>query len=151
MDLCVTWKSYPLKDGWKQKMTFVTDLTKLPTRAGVYIFARKWGTGFEALYVGKANNLRARIKGQLNNNLLMNHVYYSAAGARVVFAGVFYPGPAQQLKKCLPIIEKALIRYFVSERHDLVNKQGKKLKQHTLISDGSFSRSSMRSQISVEK
>ena len=151
MDLEVTWKQFPLKDGRKQKQTFITDLSKIPTRGGVYIFARKWGSDFEALYVGKADNLRSRIKTQLNNNLLMNHVYYAPAGARVVMAGVFWPGRAQQKKKCLSIIEKALIRYFVSERHDLVNKQGMKLKQHTVLSDGSFSRSTMSAQVSVEK
>jgi hypothetical protein len=147
----VTWKSYPLKDGSKNKMTFLTDLTKLPTAPGVYIFARRWGAGFEALYVGKAGNIRGRIKNQLNNNLLMNHVLNARAGARVVYAGVFNPKPGQRVEVCLPLIEKALIRHFVSELHDIVNKQGKKLKQHTVISNGSFHRGTMAAKISVER
>lgn len=151
MELSATWKSYPLVDGAKQGMTFTTDLAKIPADAGVYIFARQHGATFEALYVGKANNLRSRIRSQINTVLLMNHVRDSANGPRVVYAGVFNPKQGQKLDVCLPLIEKALIRYFVSERHDLVNKQGKKLKQHTIVSNGSFSRDSMKAKISVEK
>jgi len=28
------------------------------------LFGRRWGIAFEALYVGKANDIRARVKGQ---------------------------------------------------------------------------------------
>ncbi len=151
MELSVTWKSYPLSDDTKRGMTYTTELKKIPDIAGVYFFARQHGKTFEALYVGKANNLRSRIKTQLNNLLVMNHVQDSAQGPRAVYVGVFNPKPNHKRDVCLRLIEKALIRYFVSERHDLVNRQGKTLKQHTINSSGSFDRSTMSAKISVEK
>ena len=151
MDFSITWKRYRLRDGSKFGLTYTTDLQKLPKKSGVYIFARKWGSGFEALYVGKANNIRARVGQQLDRNRLMKHLEDAANGMRVVYAGVFSPKPGQRLAVCLPIIEKALIRYFVSEKHDIVNKQGKKLRQHTVYSDGSFPRRTMSKEISVER
>jgi len=75
-------------------------------RAGV--FARRWGGGFEALYVGKANNIRARVKQQLNNVRLMQHLKDARNGSRVVLAGEFVAHGRQSLPACLPLIEKAL-------------------------------------------
>ena len=50
--------------------------------------------------------------------------------------GVFNARPGQSPDKCLPIIERALIRYFLSEGHDLVNKQGTRLRRHEILSEG---------------
>ena len=44
---------------------------KVTAGAGVYIFGRRWGSQFEALYVGKASNIRSRAKGHLNNLRLL--------------------------------------------------------------------------------
>lgn len=44
--------------------------------------------------------------------------------------------PGQQVAKCLPLMEEALIRYFLSEGHDLVNKQGTRLRRHEVHSNG---------------
>src|SRR5688572_28890697 len=99
--------------------------------------ARKWGTGgHEALYVGMANNLRGRIKGQLNNLKLMLHVRHAQGGRRVILTGEIKTRPGQQTRTCLPIIERALIRYFLSEGHNLVNKSGTKLRGHEVHSVG---------------
>ena len=46
----------------------------------------------------------------------------------VVLAGRFISKPGQQEKKCLTLLERGLIRYFLSEGHDLVNKQGARLR-----------------------
>jgi hypothetical protein len=37
----------------------------------------------------------------------------------------------------LDILERALIRFFLSEGHDLVNKQGTRLRRHEIASAGS--------------
>lgn len=44
--------------------------------------------------------------------------------------------PGQQLEKCLTVIERALIRYVLSEGHDLVNKQGTRFLGHEVPSSG---------------
>jgi hypothetical protein len=51
-----------------------------------------------------------------------------------VLAGKFISKRGQQEAKCLPLLEKALIRYFLSEGHDLVNKQGTRLRRHEITS-----------------
>jgi len=58
-------------------------------------------------------------------------------GKRVLLAGRFIPRSGQQEDKCLSILERALIRYFLSEGHDLVNKQGTRLRRHEIDSVGS--------------
>lgn len=66
----------------------------------------------------------------------MMHLKNAKDGQRVVRIGVFESRSGQKVKKCLPLIERALIRYFLSEGHDLVNKAGARLGRHELASDG---------------
>jgi hypothetical protein len=136
MQLTVEWSKPILLRYNKKKDEFVVPLAKLPSDAGVYIFGRKYGQNFEALYIGKAGKIRSRVKGQLNNMRLMHHVRDARSGRRILLAGVFDPRPGQQEDRCLPLIEKALIRHFLSEGHDLVNKSGTRLRQHEIISRG---------------
>lgn len=109
-------------------------LDHLPVRPGVYVLGRQWGDNFEALYVGKARNIRQRMKTQLNNLRLMQHVREAKAGNRVVVAGVLVTHQGQQVDRCLPILERTLIRHFLSDGHDLVNIQGTRLRQHEVVS-----------------
>jgi hypothetical protein len=118
----------------RQGPMYDVDLSTLPDTAGVYVLGRKWGTGFEALYVGKALNIRARIKGQLNNLRLMQHLHGARTGARVIVAGRLVAKRGQQVERCLPIVERAFIRHFLSDGHDLVNVQGTLLRQHEIES-----------------
>jgi hypothetical protein len=137
MKLEVDWsRPVSLKDGTRQNMIYAMDLSKLPVVAGVYIFGRAWGSGFEALYVGKANNIRARVKGQFNNLRLMQHLKNTKSGKRVLLTGRIVTKPGQRIEKCLVLIERGLIRYFLSEGHDLVNKQGTHLRRHEIESSG---------------
>jgi hypothetical protein len=53
---------------------YEVDLSHIPEVPGIYIFLRVHGNLREALYVGKANNLRARIKQQLNVVKLMRGI-----------------------------------------------------------------------------
>jgi hypothetical protein len=64
----------------------------------------------------------------------MLHLQNAKNGKRVVLVGKFISKPGQQVGKCLPLLEKALIRYFLSEGHDLVNKQGTRLRRHEIAS-----------------
>jgi hypothetical protein len=125
-----------LKDGSKQNLIYVLDTNKLPATSGLYILGRRWGSEFEALYVGKANNIRGRVKGQLNNLRLMQHLRNAKTGKRIVLAGKIITKPGQQLEKSLQLGERGLIRYFLSEGHELVNKQGTRLRHHEVLSSG---------------
>jgi len=117
-----------------RSLTYKLDLERIPDVPGVYVFGRRWGDSFEALYVGKAKNVQARVKGQLNNLRLMTHIRDAKAGNRVVMAGSIITRPGQQIDKCLTLVERSLIRYFLSEGHDLVNIQGTQLRRHEIAS-----------------
>jgi hypothetical protein len=137
MNLHVEWgRAIQLKDASKDNMIYGLDLGKVPQGAGVYIFGRRWGAQFEALYVGKAGNIRSRVKGHLNNLRLMQHLHNAKSGKRIVLAGTLLTKRGQTLPKSLALAERALIRYFLSEGHDLVNKQGTRLRRHELTSSG---------------
>jgi len=137
MKLHVEWgRPIRLRDARRDNMIYGLDLDKVSTGAGVYIFGRRFGSQFEALYVGKAGNIRSRVKGQLNNLRLMQHLHNAKAGERIVLAGRLETKPGQRLRKCLVLAERALIRYFLTEGHDLVNKQGTRLRRHELESVG---------------
>ena len=96
----------------------------------MYVFGRRFGDDLEALNVGKANDIRGRVRGQLKNLPLMLHLQKAKNGKRFVFSARFIPKPGQRAEKCLALLERALIRYYLSEGHDLVNKQGARLRRH---------------------
>ena len=125
-----------LKDGSRENLIYTVDLKKLPQTSGVYVLGRRFGPNFEALYVGQALEIRGRIRGQLKNLPLMLHLKNAKTGHRFVMAGRFVARPAQKPKKCLSLIERSLIRYFLAEGHDLVNKQGTRLRRHEISSKG---------------
>lgn len=152
MKLSVEWtRPIPLKDATRQNLIYSVDLETIPGTSGVYLFGRCWGSQFEALYVGKANGIRGRVKGQLNNLRLMQHLKNAKAGRRIVLAGSVIIKPGQKLERCLPLVERALIRYFLSEGHDLVNKQGTRLRRHELLSSGRHPKRFFPSLMYVEK
>ncbi len=137
MKLQIEWtRPIVLKDGRKSNLIYTTDLAKLPTVPGIYLLGRRWGTGFEALYVGKANDIRARVKGQFNNLRLMQHLKNTKTGRRILLTGRVVTRRGQQIAKCLDLVERTLIRHFLSEGHDLVNIQGTHLRRHELVSTG---------------
>lgn len=137
MKLHVEWtRPILLKDATAQHLIYSMDLNKLPKAAGIYVLGRRFGKELEALYVGKANDIRGRVKGQLNNLRLMQHLRNAKIGKRVILAGRVITKPGQRRDKCLPLLERALIRYFLSEGHDLVNTQGTRVRRHELVSSG---------------
>ena len=152
MKLHVEWnRPLRLRDGTKQNLIYSVDLPKLPTASGIYILGRRWGSGFEALYVGKATNLRSRVKSQLNNLRLMQHLRNAKSGRRIILLGKILTKPGQRLEKSLLLIERALIRYFLSEGYDLVNKQGARLRRHEVVSSGKHPKRFVPSLMYLEK
>lgn len=137
MQLYVDWLT-PVPMRSSDTLILTTDFAVLPQSPGVYIFCRKWGKQSEALYVGRAENIRSRVRQQTNNLKLMKHIANAAIGQRQIIAGCFLPKPGQPLTKCLDLIERALIRHFLSEGHNLVNKVGAKLWEHEIDSTGQF-------------
>lgn len=107
---------------------------EIPASAGIYVFLRVHGSSAEALYVGKATNLKSRIKQQLNNLKLMTGIQKAANGDRRLVFATFIPKPGQQVANAVPLCEKALIRYYLAQGHGLVNIQGVKLQFHELDS-----------------
>ncbi len=137
MKLYVEWgRPILLRDASKDNLIYSLDVTKLPQAAGVYLLGRRWGSSFEALYVGRANNVQSRVKGQLNNLRLMQHLRNAKTGRRILLAGRLLTKPGQQRGKTLSLLERALIRYFLSEGFDLVNRQGTRIRRHEVFSSG---------------
>jgi hypothetical protein len=87
----------------------------------------------------------------LKNLPLMLHLKNAKNGKRIVLAGRFLSRPGQQIKTCLPLIERALIRYFLSEGHDLVNKQGTRLRRREVSSSGKHPKRFFPTLMYVEK
>ena len=137
MDMELNWqRELSLKYDSKIQ-AYDVELDLIPEVPGIYLFGRRFGKSFKALYVGRAkNSLRGRIAQQLNNHKLLNHIWKAKAGQRLVLIGELKTKPRQTPAACLPVAEKSLIRYFVSERHDLVNIQGVKLRHHQVSSTG---------------
>lgn len=136
MKLKLDWQEPIALTTKEENRIYTCDHSKLPEAGGIYIFGRIYGKAFEALYVGQAINLQARVKGQLKNLPLMLHVRDAASGRRVVCVAKFVSKRGQVQKKCLKILEEAFIRYFLSEAHDLVNVKGTKLRKHEIVSEG---------------
>jgi hypothetical protein len=138
MQLSLEWSNaIPLIDGRKQNLIYVLDWKRLPDSPGVYVFGRqRRNGGFEALYVGRAANIRSRVWSHRNNLRLMVGLEKAKQGKLLVRAGVLKMRDGPKLKRSLPIIERALIRYFLSEGHGLVNKAGTLLRRHEISSVG---------------
>lgn len=125
-----------LRKSRQRTMVYSTDLGKLPDKPGLYVFGRRHGRKFEALYVGQAKNIRDRVKRQLNNSRLMQHVMTAKSGKRILLVGQYVSKPGQDESKSLTLLERALIRHFVSRGHDLVNVSGTHIREHEITSAG---------------
>ncbi|MDA8380642.1 MAG: GIY-YIG nuclease family protein [Actinomycetota bacterium] len=133
MIMKIEWQD-PLPMKRVRAMIYGVDLDQLPTEPGLYVFGRRWGDNFEALYVGKAMNVRSRIKAQLNSVKLMQHLRDATKGGRLVVPGILKNPGGKLVDKRLRLAERALIRYFLSEGHDLVNIHGTLLRRHEVES-----------------
>lgn len=152
MKISIEWsKPIPLRSGAREGMAYAVNLDDIPQIAGIYVFARQWGRSYEALYVGKSTNVRSRIRGHLNNLRLMRHLESASAGRRVLLVGRALPRPGQKLEKVLRTLERAMIRYFLSEGHDLVNQKGVRIRRHEIASNGPMPRAFIPSIMFLER
>lgn len=152
MQLVIEWKKpVALRKDNLNGLTFAVDLNRIDPRPGIYIFARKWGTSYEALYVGKSQNLRSRINGHLNNHRLVKHIENASNGKRVVIVGFPSTLPGQQIARVLKTLERALIRHFLSEAHNLVNKHGMQIKRHEIESRSGIPKAFVPSRMFLER
>jgi len=112
------------------------DLAAIPKSPGVYVFYRKYGArSFQVFYVGKAQNLRSRLKGQINNLKLMNGIQKAPNGTRCLAYAEIVLKPGQKAESAIRAAEKILIRHFVEEGHELLNIQGIKIRIQKLTND----------------
>ncbi len=108
------------------------DLELIPKSPGIYVFYRKHGAKFQVFYVGKAMQLRSRIKMQLNNLKLMNGIHAAANGGRLLAYAEIALKPGQTAASAVHAAEKLMIRHFVEDGHALLNIQGVKIRVQTL-------------------
>lgn len=145
-------KPIPLITGKRVGLIYtLNNLDQIPNKHGVYIFARRWGKSYEALYVGKSKNMRSRVRSHFNNLRLMKHLENAKTGKRFVIIGQAKTLPGQKMKTVLQLLERAFIRYFLAEGHDLVNQQGVRIRRHEITSDGKVKKSFIPSVMFLEK
>jgi len=136
MELKLKWHSpLALTDASNSNGIYSADLKDIPQRAGIYIFYREHGASRKALYIGKATNLKSRIKSQLNNVRLMKGIENSSSGSRRIIFAEFFAKPGQQEKKCILVIERALIRHYLALGDIILNIQGTKIKSDSIFSE----------------
>ncbi|MBK7728005.1 MAG: GIY-YIG nuclease family protein [Gammaproteobacteria bacterium] len=152
MKIQVDWyEPVTLRKDRKSGGLYTLELENLPAVPGIYVFARKWGADYEALYVGQSQNIRHRIRTHLNNLRLMRHLEDSKTGRRVVFAGSVIARRGQKRSKLLSLLERSFIRHFLAEGHDLVNQQGIRIRRHEIHSEGSLPKSFVPPLMYLEK
>lgn len=152
MKLEIDWQlPIPLKRVRSGVGIYQVDLDDLPRETGIYIFARKWGSSYEALYVGKSKRLRGRIRGHMNNLRLMQHLHEAKTGKRVIIYGTPIPKPGQTMDRILSTLEKTFIKHFLLLGHDLVNSQGTRVRRHEITSAGRLPKAFMPTHMYLER
>jgi predicted AlkP superfamily phosphohydrolase/phosphomutase len=81
----------------------------------------------------------------------MNHLEKAKNGKRVVIAGYPQMLPGQQILRVLKTLERSLIHHFLSEAHDLVNKQGTRIRRHEIESHGGIPKAFVPTLMYLEK
>jgi hypothetical protein len=139
MEIDVKWqKALELKEDRKGNLIYACpQQSKIPEKAGVYVFLRKFGKSYEPLYVGETGNLRRRIRQHLENNLrLMRAIENLEIGKRLILVGVIRFKPGQKALTVQRLLQEALIRHCLSGGHELLNQHGVSPKVHTVAFAG---------------
>ncbi|WP_295972405.1 hypothetical protein [uncultured Xanthomonas sp.] len=139
MDLSVKWHApINLLKGDKENLIYVAEgLDDWYDVPGVYMFARVFDEGVSPLYIGRAESLGARAWQHFKSNTrLMNGIKKATNGRKVLVLGEFSPKPGQSTKKCIALIERALIDHALTEGHKLLNVQGTRTPSHKVSFSG---------------
>ncbi|MEM6459987.1 MAG: GIY-YIG nuclease family protein [Planctomycetota bacterium] len=152
MQIHLDWqKPIPIQRDRSGQAIYKVDLDSLPPEPGIYLFFRRHGDRREVLYVGRSANIRRRIKGHLNSVKLMHHLQNARSGKIFLAAGLFSGRYGEQAKRKLALAEKALIRHYIAEGHDLANQQGVKLRFHLLENTSRMPKSFLPTEIYMER
>ncbi len=139
MDLSVKWHApIDLLNGDKQNLIYVANgLDDWYGVPGVYMFARIFDGCVSPLYIGKAESIGVRAWQHFKSNTrLMNEIKKANSGQKVIILGEFSPKPGQSTKKCIALIERALIDHALTEGHKLLNVQGTRTPSHKVSFSG---------------
>ena len=138
MEITLDWHApIPLHDGSEGDQLYSCDERLLPTAAGIYVFARRFGGAVTPLYIGQAKHIRGRIKSQLNSMRLMMRIKKAKkVGGCVLMVATLRPGPGQQVARLLDIVERAYIEQAQSMSYPIINVVHAKPKFHTIVSVG---------------
>ncbi len=103
-------------------------ISNIPNSYGIYIFHRRFGEYGEALYIGKASNLKRRIYQELDARGIIEHVKNSKKGMKLLsFAEIIVHGNCDKEKR-IEDIESAIIEISMYREGSLFNT--KKTKVH---------------------
>ena len=125
MNVGISWHR-PIKLGTKAtfaKKVSEFSLEDVPTSAGIYVFARKFGKNLAPIYIGKALNLRSRMKTQFNNHKLVAALTNEKSGDRVLLFGIIESGSEDLLKKKIKLAERTHIEHALTAGYRLINVQ----------------------------
>ncbi len=127
-----------LIDGSKQGLIYYADgINELPESPGAYVFARVHGEYAYPLYVGETTNIRKRLKSHFERSVkLMNSIKGAATGKRIFLYCTIKTSSEKKRDSMLALLQRALIEHALSEGHELFNKQGTKIKAHTISFTG---------------
>jgi len=138
MLVSVVWHR-PVRLHDSEKFIYWCDIDRIPRKPGVYVFAKQWGTRLVPMYVGKAQNIKARVVQQLTGNVrLMRGIENEDIGRRVVVAGELERKPGVNVAKAVHIIEAALMAKFIEDGYELLNAAGTKRPHHKLEFSGNL-------------
>lgn len=130
-------KGIELKASKKGNSLFDFDLEKIPATAGIYIFIRSYGKNIhEPLYVGRATDLKFRIKTHQNNLRLMLGIQNAGNGKKCLVWCSVKPKPGQRIPTLLRILEKSIIDHCLTQGHELLNVQGAREKYDSILFSG---------------
>ena len=97
------------------------DLREIPEISGIYIFYREYGDTQYALYVGKSENIRTRMKSHFNSLKLIEGLEDTPQGKKkLIFAEV---KTRSDLGRALNQAEKGLIQHYIENDHPLLNQK----------------------------
>lgn len=139
-DMAIRWQEpQKLGSGAKQNLIFaLADLEDLPEHPGVYVFGRiQSRSHFIPVYIGKAENLRRRIKSQLNNARLMIGLRNEPGRGRLLAIGEYDGRPGPRANRAIQVAERVLIEHALAMGHTLLNHQGTRRPHHSISFSGS--------------
>lgn len=142
MDIELVWRT-PVrlavapKESTQDFLVVKSDENRIPQAPGVYVFARAFGTKYEPIYIGQADDLHKRIGQHLKSNVaLMKALRHAKSGPKVVLLAEVLTKQGQQIQRVLDVVEPTLIADAVAAGYTLVNRQLTSAKFHTVVSKG---------------